>query len=566
MEILGRPGSGKSTLAAFLVQHLSQCARVLYFFCDRENSSYRNTRGATYMIRTLLAQLLHYEPNVADLLLPAYQRSGRTTLDSMGLASELFYQAIAHRKGGNCYFVIIDNGGLDGEAIRRRLFHVCNEATQTKVLFTESCETTVDFDQLLRLTPSNMQDHIRVYIERRIQRMTCIANTELGAQVATRISNQADGLWLYARLLLDEIERAPSRKVIEDCLSSLPQGLAEIYDRIVQENDAGLLDYERRFARCFYLWLDVNDILPNFLIGDGDHLPIEVMGVVFQYTNGGDPVFDIPGLIKRLGGPLVEVRQTQFGQEVAALHESFYQYLPRAKFADDEHTSLQKRETRVLRRARAAIWYFTECQESEQHLDELRSTSSAPLNFYKFESHFLFHYALLDALWCLPRHKDPGIEPMLQELTEFLVSGKFLRWFEISTIVNYSGNFTELFENVLPMTDAPLRGDYRMSGVPETFKQQRRAFFMNWKYVLLTTTPWGPTRRTLEIEEPPWFSRDPICQKMMEIAAKWSHETDIFARQNEFSKPSLRKCRSCWKLIGDDFFKRHTINCRPKRK
>jgi hypothetical protein len=366
---------------------------------------------------------------------------------------------------------------------------------------------------------------------------------------------------------MDEIERAPSRKAIAECLSSLPQGLSEVYNRIIQENNGRLSDSERRFVGWFYVWLDISDILPDFLLQEEDHLPLQIMDIVFQYVNGGESVFDTPGLAKRLASPLVDVRQTTTGYEVAAVHRTFYQYLSGANFGTN--TLLQPLRTRKWSRGIAAVWYFTECQESQQHLEELRSASSASISFYKFASHFPFHYALLHALessdFCsnsASSAERSGEDTMVQQLTEFLTSEKFLRWFEISTMINFTGNFSQLLLNVLHVLARLCDLSANRCNSPElaAFNEGRVAFFRNWKHVLLMTPPWGPWDPESRFMEPPGFGEDPTCQKMMEIATRCSKETDIYARHDEWS--SWIECPRCKKVSHKWDAKSHMMRCR----
>ncbi|GIK05275.1 hypothetical protein Aspvir_009379 [Aspergillus viridinutans] len=532
LQIVGRPGSGKSTLAAFLVKTLSQYGRVLYFFCDRKNPEKKDT---VCIMRTLLSQLLQYEPSMADQMLSTYQHNGRAVLDSVSMASDLYRQTITHLEGSKCYFIIIDDDDDDADYWRQSLIpdddsasraqggvsrrQGSNKRAQYKFLFTRNREDSTASSHLLRLDSRYIQNQVLSYVQRRIKGIPSIANTGLAEQVADRISKQADGLWLYARLLMDDIARAPSRKAVTACLSSLPLGLSELYDRIIQENNGPLSEYERRFAQWFYVWLDISDILPDFLLQEEDRLPLQILDIVFQYVNDGEPVFDTPGLAKRLAGPLVDVRQTITGYEVAAVHQSFYQYLSRGSLWTKSDLLLQPPRARKLSRGVAAVWYFTECPESQQHLDELKSASSAPISFYKFESHFPFHYALLQALNCTEVCSDEDAydtefseeDMMVRQLTEFLTSGKCLRWFEIATMINFSGNFSELLDNVLgalaELCDK-LSKDCCESPALAAFNEHRVAFFKNWKYVLLKTTPWDPDSRKPNMIEPSGFSED----------------------------------------------------------
>jgi hypothetical protein len=542
---------------------LSQYGRVLYFFCDRKNPE---KKESVYILRTLLAQLLQYEPSMADQMLSTYQHSGRAVLDSLSMASELYQHAITHLDGEKCYFVIIDDDAdywrqsltpnddsasrAQGGVSRRQ---GSNKRAQYKFLFTGNREDSTASGHLLHLDSRYIQDQVHSYVQRRIKEIPFIANTGLAEQVVNSISQQADGLWLYARLLMDDIARAPSRKAVTACLSSLPLGLSELYDRIIQENNGRLSDYERIFAQWFYVWLDISDILPSFLLQEEDHLPLQIMGIVFQYVNDGEPVFDTPGFAKRLAGPLVDVRRTITGYEVAAVHQSFYQYLSKGSLWTKSDILLQPLRTRKLSRGIAAVWYFTECPESQQHLDELRSASSAPISFYKFESHFPFHYALLKALECTGFCFDElsKEDMMVQQLTEFLTSGKCLRWFEIVTMINFAGNFSELLDNVLGAVEklsVTLSKDGCDSPVLAAFNEHRVAFFKNWKYVLLKTTPWDPDSQKPSVTEPSGFSEDPTCQKMLEIATRCSEETDLFARQDE-NLATLWVCPRCLEAL-----------------
>ncbi|EAW17002.1 ATP-binding protein [Aspergillus fischeri NRRL 181] len=510
LQIVGRPGSGKSTLAAFLAKSLSQYGRVLYFFCDRKNPE---KNESVCILRTLLAQLLQYEPSMADQMLSTYQQSGRAVLDLLSMASELYQHAITHLKGEKCYFILIDD---DTDYWRQSLIpnddsasraqggvsrtQGSNKRAQYKFLFTGNREDSTASCHLLHLDSRYIQDQVHSYVQRRIKEIPSIVNTDLEEQVANRISKQADGLWLYARLLMDDIARAPSRKVVTECLSSLPLGLSELYDRIIQENNGRLFDYERRFALWFYVWLDISDILPSSLLQEEDRLPLQIMEIVFQYVNDGEPVFDTPALAKRLAGSLVDVRRTITGYEVVAVHQSFYQYLSKGSLWTKSDILLQPLRTKKLLRGIVAVWYFTECPESQQHLDELRSASSAPISFYKFESHFSFHYALLQALKCTGLCSDElsKEDMMIQQLTEFLTSGKCLRWFEIATIINFAGNFSKLLDNVLgalTKLSNKLSKDGCNSPALAAFNEHRVAFFKYWKYVLLKTTPWDPNRQ-----------------------------------------------------------------------
>lgn len=544
------------------MKHISQNGRVLYFFPGQHDSTKRLNLDVR---RTLLAQLLSYEPHLAESMMFAYQQSGRAIADSDALVSDLFKQVFANLNGNSRYFIILDNAYIDISP-----FQLSPGQNPIKVLITNA---SIDGSDGLRLETRHLKENIRLYVQNRVRAIGSIANTQLESEVATQVSEKADGLWLYARLLIDDIERAPSRKVIEGKLMSLPGGLTDLYSRILREGEARLLDYERAFAQYLYAWLDIGDVMPKFLVEEDQCLSLHILSIVFQYVNGGEPIFDTPLLVARLGAPLVEVRSTPLDVEVSAVHQSLYQYLSKARFRAPAELSFRYSRMRVLYRAVSAAWYFTESPESEQHLADLQGASSAQLSFYKFESHFPFHYGLMGALKSnfnflgdSDEVERAEAEVMLQKLGEFLGTGKFLRWFEIATIINYSGNFGELLDNVLDAFD---QNDYYPSThdvlALEAFNVKRVAFLKHWRYILLKTTPWRPRDPIGEIVEPLGFSEDVLNEKMMKIASKWSGETAIFDRQPELMERSLRTCPSCLEIMGPSLHrKKHWIRCRGK--
>ena len=130
------------------------------------------------------------------------------------------------------------------------------------------------------------------------------------------------------------------------------------------------------------------------------------MDIAFQYVNNGELVLDTPELAKRLADPLADVRRMITGYAVAAVHQSVYQYSSRGSLWAKSDILLQPLRTKKLSRGIVAVWYITKCPESQQHLDELRGASSAPISFYKIKSHFSFHCDLLQALECTEFYPD----------------------------------------------------------------------------------------------------------------------------------------------------------------
>lgn len=336
LQVIGRPGSGKSIMAAYLVNHLSQSGRVSYFFFSQQDSE---RKMMIHAARNILAQLVNLYPDFTDIIMPVYRQSGRVVADYLTEVMKMFKQVLAQlpsQQDSQPHYIILDaiDECEDWLASRAHLFECLPKKPFVKIILSARIASASwssyvpSEDQLIITMDSNQDVQIRAYAETRVQKMVHIANTDLGLRVVNRTMEEADGLWLYARLLLDEIERAPSRQVVESSLDSLPNGLEELYDHILCMSEAKMTDAEKVFARYLFLSADISNYMPGFLAQTADSIQQGMLDLVFRYANGGDMPFDVPALAERLGAPLIEVlRPTEHTYELRFVHLSIYHYL-----------------------------------------------------------------------------------------------------------------------------------------------------------------------------------------------------------------------------------------------
>ena len=588
LQIVGRPGSGKSTLAAFLVEHLSRSTKpVLYFFCNRSDSEKRKT---IYVIRTLLAQLLKIDNHLASHILQRYQQSGRTFADSYVIVFDVLKTVMAQCRDRALYIVIdaVDECIDAIEAWNGLLFQLqsCLQGTKTKLIITRRVEH--DNLRLLRswsasheliMRPAFASQHIHEYIQRRVRKIETVANTDIETIIVTQISQRSDGLWLYARLMIDEIERAPSKAIVEKRLDSLPRGLFNLYNQIVQSSETRMSEDQRNFAKYLYVWLDVNDYMPDFLSENFDRLPYCTLQLIFRFVNGGSEVYNAVSLVRELGTPLIEVHELDSTYEVDFVHHSAYQYLAQCSlsFCETELSEppqiLKPLKLKQFYRGVTAIWYFTECADSSQQLADLRDTSKLG-DFFgsnSIGSYFEMAYGLWNAFKAesfpkeLTEKERIEAEDLLLQLTDFLRSDRALRWFEMATIINYSGNFMQLLNLVNEASFATIHGSNISNTIFQDFTHQRRIFFGWWTFILARTTPW-PARRGYDIpmDEPPSLETNALARKMTQIAEHWGSlsfaadgghisKDDCYLRRNT----ELVVCVHCSTAMDPDEYSKH---------
>lgn len=266
LQIFGRPGSGKSTLAAFLVQKLyTSTSPVLYFFCDSSDSEKRDT---CCILRTLLAQLLRIKPALATHLLPIYRETGRMLADSEQVIKKAFETAMVQQQDNSLYLVIDAVDECNSWDFKHTLYSFI-EDTEVKLLITyrvaPTWESGYPYVPLceLEMKPEFASDIIHQYAIQRVQKMAHIAETDLARQGVKQISESSNGLWLYARLVLDEVERAPSAELVKKHLVSPPHGLSDLYTQVLRSCESRMTNDHREFAKYLYIWLDVGDYMPS---------------------------------------------------------------------------------------------------------------------------------------------------------------------------------------------------------------------------------------------------------------------------------------------------------------
>ncbi|OKP11221.1 hypothetical protein PENSUB_3243 [Penicillium subrubescens] len=154
-------------------------------------------------------------------------------------------------------------------------------------------------------------------------------------------------------------------------------------------------------------------------------------------------------------------------------------------------------------------------------------------------------------------------ESTLRKLTAFLSTRLCLRWFELSTIINYTGNFEQLLDRIIEALEIPEKENERMWG--------RLRFLRGWKSAVLQTTPWallaGRSERFWEetYERPIYIDGD-TGYEAMQIAQAWSVKLKMFSTDRRGDAAGSTARYMCPKCLGvmsmKDIRKHQLIECR----
>ena len=512
MKVQGRPGSGKSIAASFIVRHLQETTKntVLYFFCDNSDADRRLT---SQILRTVLWQLLQQDTSLYEQILPWYHRSGRQMADSDVHITAMFEAAVAATKLSPL-FLIVD--GLDECENPSELLRAMEVARSTscalKIILLaredpnlnellSSCDDAISMD-------ANQQPP-DAYVCERLAKMQMFKSVDLRTRTADSILKASDGLWLFCRLLLDEIEHAPSFGEIDRKINSVPSGMIQLYSSIITAKATRQTDLQIKMAQQLYLWVDVGEYVPDWLWKEtsGDNLEDEMIENLLQFACSSHEVFNPFKIVQELCSPLIQANALHPKKicssedpydftifNVKFFHQTAKYYL---KWCTEAHLgqlpiSVRPKRLGHLHRGITATWYFSESRDFKYSLRYLRDRPRS--------GRFACYFEMACGLWgCLKlkilrRDLAPEetheAEDICNAMIWFLTTDKSMGFVEATLILHFSERSTVLLDNIEEALNNSRAEDY--SGTLTAFAKFREArytFLSDLAYVIVSVWP-----------------------------------------------------------------------------
>lgn len=265
--IQGIPGAGKTYLASTIIQHLkSMSSDVVFAFL-----TYRATKAVTTLevLHSLLFQFISENPDLQRDLCEAVGARHRQFASSMASTLEVFGDIL----GDSATSFVID--GLDEitepkrESLLNSLFHILDSSPNVKILISSRDEHDVSRllgsrADVIRLHDKNGRDveqYVRKRTDRWLRTLDLRYHIELELrQLLSSIASKAEGMFLYARLVLDDIESQSNVEQIRREAKDLPNGLKEAYGRILTRIDQDLGIQQSKEARTILAWVACSSV------------------------------------------------------------------------------------------------------------------------------------------------------------------------------------------------------------------------------------------------------------------------------------------------------------------
>ncbi|KAH6664858.1 ankyrin repeat-containing domain protein [Halenospora varia] len=316
-------GAGKSVFAAMTAARLAreESIPVLFFFFRQIVSTNHDPHG---LVRDWIAMILHHSPPL-QLTMKSYLES--RTLDNVS-TSELWedlLNGLASIPKVYCVVDALDEMDIEHMAFLHQLVDLGKEKPSSiKIMMTSRplprIESILKDPSILqiRLEPAKVDRDISVYIGYRLISRTEV-NDELRRAIKLAIGDRAQGSFLYARLMMDEIldhlkQMVPDVKYLQRSLDWLPVTLEDMYNGM-------LLDHSLRSR----VSQDLQLTILRWVTHSSRPLRLLEIAAMLDFLNDSSAnVKDTKAIVRAACGPLLEILEDE---TVSVIHHSFTEFL-----------------------------------------------------------------------------------------------------------------------------------------------------------------------------------------------------------------------------------------------
>ena len=249
--ISGTHGCGKSVLASSIAVKLEKDDQHTLFFAFSSSDGSRQT--FENLIRTLLWHLLHKTKDKKGVDIIHHLRlDGEPSVSALW---EAFIRVIsAFAKPVYCVVDGVDECIDFDRIMSMKIMQVLETCPNLHILLLgrphviQAYSDTLNF-QGIDVTPAMLNHDIEVFINHEIDKSAILSLPEFRETTFETLKDKSDGMFLWVRLMVDELMRSLSKSDFEERLRALPRGLEEAYELVFLRLSQRLDDFELRLAR-----------------------------------------------------------------------------------------------------------------------------------------------------------------------------------------------------------------------------------------------------------------------------------------------------------------------------
>ncbi|KAJ4292522.1 hypothetical protein N0V90_009185 [Kalmusia sp. IMI 367209] len=416
-------GAGKSVLAASTAARLSQEEQVpVLFFFFRQIVALNHE--PKYLVRDWLSQLLAFSPWLQKQLYSRYVKDEKDiNTISIDELWRLICDALSFMPKAYCIADALDEMDHDNEGFLEKLIELGQQKPASiKLLLTSRPVPRIEnvfrsHVSQLRLDPEDVEGDVDFYVEYRLKPVG--GPPAFYETLKPIICRRAQGLFLYARLVTDElieaikgvdITPADIPKIVE----SVPDSLEDVYNKM-------LVDHSKRSGvpeahQLTILQWVTHTTRPLRLI--------EAAAVLQAIGGAGDTLKETKALVRAACGPLLEVLEDE---TLSVIHHSFTEYLIQTDRRPSHFPIITHAETHHMMAVTCVKYLCNGCLDDwkpKEPLDE-ESDNSWMTGYSRFDmeikelklKHPLLEYAT--ANWWKHASKTKFEEPLISALDQF---------------------------------------------------------------------------------------------------------------------------------------------------
>jgi len=299
-------------MSTFLQERLTEQGHTtVHFFCKNDDSS---KRRPPYVVATLIAQLLDhlnleaYQDSVANLINKTSDRSPDISKLSMDKLCRLLGDLLLILPP---LVIIIDAldeceaENLSRSFLLEKLIGYNNSISGTKIVFTSRHEEPfielLDPCKKIEMSKEDVADDIEAVVRKSVDGHPKLR--KLKDKIISSLLAGADGMFLWAELMVATLKRARNPNAVEKMLMNLPVGLNGVYEHILISIGRKLTDDELELRKEILGWV-TTAIRPMTVEELSVALAIEIGS---SAIDEGEIVLRLESDVRELCGPMLKI-------------------------------------------------------------------------------------------------------------------------------------------------------------------------------------------------------------------------------------------------------------------
>nr|WOD46422.1 hypothetical protein [Trichoderma atroviride] len=379
----GTPGSGKSVISAQLIKFMQRASMfVMYHFCT---SLYATSVIYEQILRSLLIQLLRKD---GDLVAHVYEEfvlgKKSPTMPALEQLLQLLLKSISNEPSKTEYVWIVLDGLDECEPDKQaRVISLMNQIashksqsgnTVCKVLMSSRSSTTLSHflrkKQIVSLSEEKncLKEAIRLYASQRLQALDQrfhqldIAPEELD-DLEHQIAKKADGMFLYARLVLDYLSKNVfyNYDEIRASVNQLPEKIHDFYQKILTQVLVDLDPRSVQRIKCVLGWI---------AFAKRSLKKLEFLSAITFSSGDPNVAHLVPQYILEICAPFIDERHDT---TLTFIHTSVKEFLqtPSCGLAIDEQQALEEHGVATITCLLSGLQVFSTTYDKQIRYDRV---------------------------------------------------------------------------------------------------------------------------------------------------------------------------------------------------